>query len=117
MRHVLSVFSTRHFHHNEKIPVFVIVRSLLQIELKENPVFLFSYHGSGSATALHPLLTLKIEGSCTARSVDGQPRPVYSEKLKMQHAPEHFRKTRFRRRNRVGKSGKIEFINPSTGKW
>ena len=55
---------------------------MLQIELKENLVFLFSSQGTGSATALHPLLSLKIKGSCTARSVNGQLYLVYSEELK-----------------------------------
>jgi hypothetical protein len=51
---------------------FILVRSILQIEQKENLVFLFVSLGSGSATALHHLPTLRIEGSCTARSVNGQ---------------------------------------------
>jgi hypothetical protein len=77
----------------------VMGRSRLQNELKENPVFLLHSRGSGSATALHPLLTLKIEGSCTARPVAGQPHLVYSEKLKVQHAPDYYRKRVFHGRN------------------
>jgi len=32
-----------------------------------------------------------MKGSCTARSVAGQPHLVYSEKIKVKHAPEHYK--------------------------
>jgi hypothetical protein len=47
---------------------------------------------------------MRMKGSCTARSVDGRSYLVYSDKFKMQHAPEDYKKPGFEeRRNRVGR--------------